>query len=86
MFTLRIVHEDKTVSNQSLGSNYTVAYKTTSPDEFKDLFEHFEMEGLKNSEDIYGILTGEYCKEIWPLMPNRQQFIMTESGKTFEKL
>ena len=86
MFALRIVHEDKAISNQSLGDNYTVTYKDVSPEKFNELFKHFDIESLKNSKDCYALLAGAYCKEVWPIMPNRAQFIMTESGKTFEKL
>lgn len=86
MFTLRIVHEDKTVSNQSLGDNYTVTHKSTSPERFKVLFEDFEIGSLDKSEEVYAIVVGEFCKEVWPLFPTRRYFIMTESGRTFDRL
>ncbi|MFX0011349.1 MAG: hypothetical protein ACFE9R_13620 [Candidatus Hermodarchaeota archaeon] len=83
MYTLRIINEDNTVSNQYLGDNYTVTHCSTSPEEFKELCRDFTIE---NDLGVYAILVGENCKEVWALRPGKKYFIMTESGKTFEKL
>ena len=80
MYTLRIIEQNGQVSNQSLGENYSVTHKETCKD-----YEKVASVAITN-ERTYAIVVGNSGKVVFPLFDDRQYFIMTESGKTFEKL
>lgn len=80
MYTLRTVYKDKTVSNINLGASYTVCYpaspafnkKTASMD--GDRISDIRLFVFSESGTCF-VIDGE-----------NQYFIMTETGKTFERL
>ncbi len=80
MFTLRIIEQKGQTSNQSLGNFYTVTYKASCKD-----YEKAASKTITN-EKTYAIVVGDFGKVVFPLFDNREYFIMTESGKTFERL
>jgi hypothetical protein len=80
MYTLRIIEKDGQVSNQSLGENYSVTYKATCKDYEK------VASGAVTNERTYAIVVGNDGKVVFPIFDNIKYFIMTENGKTFEKL
>ena len=79
MYTLRIIEQDGQVSNQNLGDNYSVTYKTCKE------YEKIAASATTN-ERTYAIVVGNDGKVVFPLFDNRKYFVMTESGKTFERL
>lgn len=81
MYTLRIISENDKLrtANQSLGNDYSVTYKN-SP-----LFEETSKPAICN-ENTYAVVVGNEGKIVYPLFKGNDYFIMTESGKTFEKL
>lgn len=79
MYTLRIIEQDGQVSNQGLGDNYSVTHKSCS--EYEKVAA-----GTIATERTYAIVVGNNGKVVFPLFDNKQYFVMTESGKTFERL
>jgi len=80
MYTLRIIEQNGQVSNQNLGDNYSVTYKATCKE-----YEKIASVAITN-EKTYAIVVGNDGKDVFPLFDNKKYFVMTESGKTFEKL
>ena len=80
MYTLRIIEKDGQVSNQNLGENYSVTHKGTCKD-----YEKVAANAITN-ERTYAIVIGNDGKVVFPLFDNKKYFIVTENGKTFERL
>jgi len=80
MYTLRTIEQDGQMSNQSLGENYSVTYKATCKDYEK------VANGAITNKRTYAIIVGNNGKVVFPLFDNRKYFVMTERGKTFERL
>lgn len=82
MFILREIDEDYSQRNYWVGNNYTVAIKDLHPKLFKTICETIGT----STDAIEGIVATE-DGEWWPLHSNGYHYyIMTESGKTFEKI
>lgn len=81
MYTLRIIEKNGQISNQSLGENYSVTYKATCRGHYEKIAN-----GVFTNERTYAIIVGNDGKTVFPLFNNKKYFVMTESGKTFEKL
>ena len=80
MYTLRVIEQDGRVSNQNLGDNYSVTHKATCKE-----YEKLAITATTN-ERTYAIIVGNDGKVVFPLFDNKNYFVMTENGKTFEKL
>lgn len=80
MYTLRIMTSDKQVTNHSLGGSYTVSYPSSSI--FKkevSLMDGSEVGKIKcflHAENGVCFIIAE----------GSEYFVMTENGKTFERL
>lgn len=79
MFTLRKITQTGVEMNFNLGDSYTLVTKENSPEEFE--------KGLKEHpfyEDIYAFVS--WNNEILPLYKNQKNYIVSESGKTYDNL
>lgn len=94
MYTLRKII-DGIQHNQSLGDSYQVVDRLTNYEEFCRAFltffnEHHVADTDKKSTDFskkcYAIIICKGGSEFVPLYINQQNYIMTESGKTFSNL
>ena len=88
MYTLRVLHLTGDEQNYYLGDLYKVTLKDKSPDNFKVTYdsyvdEHIDLE--KINEGLYGFITS-YVNGVQPLYKSNKYYIVTESGKTFQKL
>lgn len=94
MYTLRsVMQSERTkVYNQSLGENYSVIHKKTERELQKGVEKASSNDydvlakGCITNENTYAILVANDGKLTIPLFRNQDYFIMTERGKTFEKL
>lgn len=79
MFTLRKITQTGVEMNFNLGDSYTLVTKENSPEEFeKGLKEHLFY------GDIYAFVS--WNNEILPLYKNQKNYIVSESGKTYDNL
>jgi hypothetical protein len=82
MFILRIVFKSGLVHNHILGNDY----KIIRPENESD-FRHL-LKTACHKEETKAFI--QYDKNdwmtSWPIYPNHQYYIMTDSGKTFEKI
>lgn len=93
MYTLRTIDEGcrTKVYNQNLGENYTTVYNKQEESDNKRLskanddYEVLSKKCIVN-ENTYAILVADNGKIIIPLFSGNEYFIMTENGKTFERL
>lgn len=95
MYTLRVIIEkrsdghkpfDQVIDNYSLGNSYRIARKGMS-DEFNEGLKEYPEE---SGENVRAVLFSEK-QETWFIMGDSENlkysyFIMTENGKTFERL
>ena len=82
MFTLRIINKDYTQRNYWIGDNYAVYIKSEL--HLKEYLSTCETLGL-NPDVQDGILLNEDGK--WfSLFKDDHYYVMTESGKTFERI
>lgn len=80
MFYLRLIYQDNTEGNISLGESYTYTSKDTSPEEFERISNSLDMGA--NIEGAYAFISSP--KNQLPLYrKNKGAFIMTENGKTY---
>lgn len=85
MFILRkIEKETKRQSNFCLGCSYTYAHAADNEPLFKNLFHRTDVPEVL-MPDVYGIVVDSYENYI-PLYNNYENYIMTESGKTFSRV
>ena len=81
MFILRMIDKDRMTRNYELSDNYSVVSKLSNPKEFQDFCDMHDV-----LPDIYdGIISDEDGK-FFPLDKGTHYYVMTESGKTFERL
>jgi hypothetical protein len=81
MFILRMIDEGRIARNYELGDNYSVMSKFYNPKEFQDFCDlHQVMPELTD-----GIISDEDGK-FFTLHKSTHYYVMTESGKTFERL
>lgn len=93
MYTLRIVHEDGTQVNLSLGDVYKVVCRHTSYDYFCELFEKLFQRNHIADLDTESDLDTINCKiiietsdDLIAVYKFNENYIMTEGGKTFDRL
>ena len=81
MFILRMIDENRIARNYELSDNYSVVSKLLHPKEFEDSCDMFQV----TPEGCDGIVCDEDGK-FYVLHKDTHYYIMTESGKTFERL
>jgi hypothetical protein len=82
MYTLRkISKKGKYEMNISLGKGYTL----TTRESEKEFKEYEEMRGLGKDENIFAFVTGD-STGVLSLKKTQHNYIMTESGATFDNL
>ena len=81
MFILRTI-TDSSEQNFNLGEFYTITYKLTSPNTWKELIAEFDPINL---DSCYAIIIGEHGDKHF-ISSDYHHYIMTEGGKTFSKL
>jgi hypothetical protein len=81
MFILRMIDENRMTRNYELSDNYSVVSKLSNPKEFQDFCDMHNV--LPEAYD--GIISDENGK-FFPLDKNTHYYVMTESGKTFERI
>lgn len=90
MFTLRRISGDGIQMNQEIGKGYTLIHKERNVKEFARTFvEVFDKEWGEDLDsttdyDCYAFVCE--CDLIQPLYKNQLNFIMTDSGQTFDNL
>lgn len=85
MFILRKISGCGVEGNTSLGNHYTVVLKDRNPEAFEETKETYGSEWV-TSNQVYGFVTSEGGKDIHCLYPKQGNYIMTESGSTFDNL
>lgn len=96
MFTLRIIEEtrenentpfEQVIENFELGNSYSILKKGATREFNEEMKAHYPE---SSHDDIRALLCAENKLKffIWNEQPNRNYFyfIMTENGKTFERL
>ena len=82
MYTLRKISKNgKYQMNVCLGKNYTL----TTRESEKEFKEYEEMRGLGKDENIFAFVTGD-STGVLSLKKTQHNYIMTESGATFDNL
>ena len=81
MFILRMIDENRMTCNYELSDNYSVVSKHYNPKEFQDFCDMHNV--LPEAYD--GIISDENGK-FFPLHKDTHYYVMTENGKTFERL
>lgn len=82
MFILRKVEKDGIEINQTIGEFYFYISKEKSPESFE---HHRKHNNFDKSENLYGFIILELGKAL-PLFSVTENYIMTESGKTFANI
>jgi hypothetical protein len=82
MYTLRILSNDHVVTNHNLGESYTVSYPGSIP--FKRELE--AIDGERTPKDRINAVLHNAIGVTFFLTNDSEYFIMTDSGKTFERL
>lgn len=94
-FILRKVLNDSTTTNIILGEQYQVIDREKNYEEFQKVFEknfnQFHVSDLDSTSDsfsknCYSILIVNEGSKLIPLYKKQWNYIMTETGKTFENL
>lgn len=92
MFILRRISGEGIEMNQTIGLDYTIVYRETNAEEFRRTFEqHFEKPHVADLDatadhDTKNVFAFVCLTSFWqPLYKNQQNYIMTESGKTFHR-
>jgi len=101
MYTLRRVLKDGVVENVSISDRYETVDRIVNLegvpvnkpylDTFKECFENeygtpVKSGGISDEKDVHGFVLDCTNGAIYPLFTSQSSYIMTESGKTFEKL
>jgi hypothetical protein len=85
MYTLRKVSgQGQLVRNISLGSHYRTLRRVNDPEHFAQTIKSHDKR-WENDENVYGAIWDENFN-VHPLYGEDENYIMTESGKTFERL
>lgn len=85
MFILRTITGDGHELNRVLGDSYNIDYKEKHPESFKGDTPFAEWDKL-HPDELYGCITYNRGSEIIPLWKKQQNYIMTETGKTFANI
>lgn len=86
MYTLRSIAIDGRIRNISLGFSYDIIDKKMSPANFEDLAKRQKSEdSLFNEEHCSGFIVSAGGDE-YPYFDDKKYYIMTDSGKTLERL
>lgn len=90
MYTLRTIETDGREVNLYLGNHYTIMKKESFTDEHFDFeLKKFFGEDFKKSIDlelVKAFIDAQHLPNSLPIYWDRQHYIVTESGKTFQKL
>lgn len=81
MFILRMVDENRISKNYELSDNYSVVSKLYNHKEFEDFCDMHQV----MPDGCDGIISDEDGK-FYVLHKDTHYYVMTESGKTFERL
>lgn len=93
MYTLRHVYKDGTQTNSLIGNEYTLVMRFESHNEFNNIFKEFyghfhvadgDETSNNTSMDCIGFLVTS--KETIPINKSTDSYIMTEGGKTFQRI
>ena len=79
MFTLRKITQSGIEMNFDLGNAYTLVVKERSLEDFNK-----EMKDHPFYNDIYAFII--YKDDVLPLYKNQKNYIVSESGKTYDNL
>lgn len=91
MFILRRITGTGVEMNQTIGKDYTVVYRDTNPEEFREAFKTYFLRDHvadldptadHDTKNVFAFVSGDIFQ---PVYRNQQNYIMTESGKTFYK-
>lgn len=82
MFILRVVFKAGVTHNHILGNDY----KIIRPENERDFNHHLESACHKEETKAFIEYSINDHITTWPVYENHQYYIMTESGKTFEKI
>lgn len=83
MYTLRLIDKETNVeNNHSLGTRYRVYHKEKSPKAFETVVKNY---GIHHDSAFYAIVESElgFFSHVFD---DQHAYIMTESGKTFERI
>jgi hypothetical protein len=83
MYTLRQVTPNGVIHNEFIGTKYSVIHRSKASNEFESLCE-IEKRDLKSP--IIAFVLSEGGKVAYPIWEGAEYFIVTESGKTFERI
>lgn len=84
MYTLREIDRKLGTSNTALGDHYSVIMKAVNEKQFLETVKQWDEKCLK---DLYGLVVFDGADgSLMPLYKGREYYVMTDSGKTFEKL
>lgn len=76
--------------NFVLGKSYTYVGKEETPEEFARDFERIHGYPIDSADEvdkrIYAFVSSEVGDAVYSLFSNQQNYIMTDSGKTFSNL
>ena len=94
MFILRTIQASGVAINTELGEQYLVIQRFVHPELFRTQFEEYYGKNHVADLDEKSDDTTKGCvgfihnseSEVLPLLKHDQYYIMTESGKTFEKI
>lgn len=95
MFALRRISGQGIEMNHSLGDGYTVVGRLENYEEFarsfkkvfnKDHVADLDPESDDHTKRVFAFVSGQNGSFVQPLYSNQQNYIMTESGKTFSCL
>lgn len=88
MYTLRTVPPNGANENQLIGDNYSFTHRSQHPEAFKemfrDVFTEVEAKSQPRTKLVYGFVLSKGVAH--PLYNDNIYYIMSESGKTFDKL
>lgn len=95
MFILRTISKDGVETNLEVGTAYDLIRRDENPEIFRYQFKvHFnhnhvadtDTEATDYTRDCYGFVWGSQEQYVYPLFKDEENYIMTESGKTFSNL
>jgi hypothetical protein len=93
MFYLRRITSRGTVINQTLGDGYTMVSRFPNGEEFNQLFKaYFNRDHVADLDETADFDTKNVIAFVstsfatYPIYQTEQVYIMTDSGKTFERL
>lgn len=82
MYTLRLIDKETNVhENHSLGKRYRVYHKVNMAEAFKNKASIYDIDDPK----IFALIESE-LGDLSHVFENQYAYIMTESGKTFERI